>query len=186
MEQLVGKRSYPLSSPDTFTLQLNAQVDVSINNRICSKCWDRHRDHAINLDGRTRTVPPTSSSSPLDALLSAAISPLPPSPAPLTSPSVASLSSPPPALARVITPSLAYPIVSNNPTLIRHQYSSSPTTVVPQSNNTQHFSPLPVARTPLLLSSTCLPLPPPTPSANGMSLQASWPASTMSATACRR
>ena len=95
-----GKRNYPLSSPTAFTLQLKAPLDVSVRNRICSKCWDRHKDHTISLDGRTRVVP-LSSSSPLDALLSA-ISPAPPASLP-SPPSLSSLPSPPP------TPALALP-----------------------------------------------------------------------------
>jgi hypothetical protein len=71
-----GKRSYPLPSPDVFALTLDRDIDVSTNNRICSKCWDRHSDHSVSLNGRTRVVPPSAPSPcPLDALLSA-ISPL--------------------------------------------------------------------------------------------------------------
>ena len=33
-----GKRSYPLPSPDVFTLLLASDIDVSTNNRICSEC----------------------------------------------------------------------------------------------------------------------------------------------------
>ena len=99
-----GKKSYPLPSANMFSLQLDSTIDVSINNRICQPCWERHKNHTMKLDGRTR-VHPISSPSPLDALLSAAVSPLPPSPPPLPSPSfVASLPPPPPTPARVITP----------------------------------------------------------------------------------
>ena len=103
-----GKRSYPLSSLTAFTLQLNAQLDVAVNNRVCSKCWDRHKDHTVRLDGRTR-VAPTASASALDALLSAAISP-PPSaaialPFPPSPPILASLPYPPLTPARVLASS---------------------------------------------------------------------------------
>ena len=121
-----GTKSYPLPSADTFTLQLNALVDVSINNRVCQRCWERHRDHTMGLDGRTRVVP-TVSSSPIDALLSAAINPFLPSPPP----------SNPPTPARVIAPHAAYPIVSSSPALIRTPSLYSPSTVQVQSNHTQ-------------------------------------------------
>jgi hypothetical protein len=100
-----GKRSHPLPSAGSFTLLLNAQVNVSINNRICQPCWKRHSDHTISLDGRTRVLPPTSSSS-LDALLSAI------SPIPLSSTASLPASFPPPTPARLITPILAHPVVS--------------------------------------------------------------------------
>ena len=124
-----GKRSHPLPSAGRFTLLLNAQVHVSINNRICQPCWKRHSDHTISLDGRTRVLPPTSSS-PLDALLSA-ISPLPPSPIPLSSPPfVASLAAALPTLAHIITPSPAHPFVSPTPITVitspRRTHSSPP------------------------------------------------------------
>ena len=107
-----GTKSHPLPSPDSFTLQLDGQVATTVNNRICQRCWERHTDHTMGLAGRTR-VTPTVSSSPLDALLSAAIIPFPLSPAPLSSPpSVTSLPSPPPTPARLITPILARPVVS--------------------------------------------------------------------------
>ena len=127
-----GKKSYPLPSADSFTLQLNALTNVSINNRICQRCWERHRDHTISLDGRTRVVPPTSFS--LDALLSA-ISPLP---APATLFSAASVASPPsapPTLARVITPFHAYPIASSSPIIVQQQSSNSSSTVQIQSHH---------------------------------------------------
>ena len=57
-----GKKSYPLPSADSFTLQLEARIDVSLNNRICAPCWKRHRDHTMGLDGRTRAVPTVASS----------------------------------------------------------------------------------------------------------------------------
>ena len=101
----------------------------------------------MKLDGRTR-VHPISSPSPLDALLSAAISPLPSAPSALPSPPfLASLPSAPPLTpARVITPSPAYPIVASSPPLVQHssinsassvpqQSHSSPTAVQQQSNN---------------------------------------------------
>ena len=125
-----GNKSYPLPSPHTFTLQLASTIDVSINNRICQRCWERHRDHTMRLDGRIR-VSPIASPSPLDALLYAAIVPLPPSPIPLPSPS--SVASPPPPLptpARVITAFPAYPIASPVPTTVitspRRTHSSPP------------------------------------------------------------
>ena len=138
-----GKRSHPLPTADSFTLQLNAQFDVSSNNRICQPCWKRHSDHTISLDGRTRVVPPTSSSA-LDTLLSAVISPLAPSPIPLPSPpSVASLASAPPTLARVVTPFPAYPSLSSTH-IVLPSYSSSTRPVLPQvitSPRRTHSSP---------------------------------------------
>ena len=131
-----GKRSHPLPSADTFTLQLNTHVDVSINSRICQPCWKRHTDHAVSLDGRTRVVPPPSSS-PLDALLSAAIiHPLPCSPLPHSSPPpVASLPSPPPTPARVIVPFPANTIVASCSLQVQRSSSTSPTTVPQQSHS---------------------------------------------------
>ena len=125
-----GKKSYPVPPADSFTLQLNTHSDVTVNNRICQRCWERHRDHTMQLGGRMRVVP-TVSASPLDALLSAAISPLPPSPIPLSSPPpVASPPSAPPTPARVITPFPAYPIASLVPstgiTSPRRTHSSPP------------------------------------------------------------
>jgi hypothetical protein len=77
-------------------------VDASINNRICPPCWKRHADHGIALNGRARVVPSTvTSSTPLDALLSA-ISPLPSSSS-SSAPSLHCLSSPPPTPAVVIS-----------------------------------------------------------------------------------
>ena len=132
-----GKKSYPLPSADILTLQLDSTIDISINHRICQPCWERHKNHTMKLDGRTR-VHPISSPSPLDALLSAAVSPLPPSPPPLPSPSfVASLPPPPPTPARVITPFPAQPIVASYPLQVQHSSSTSPATVPPQS----HYSP---------------------------------------------
>ena len=97
-----GEKSYPLPSADIFTLQLASTVDTSINNRICQPCWKRHKDHRMPLDGRTR-VHPIASPSPLDALLSAAISPLPSAPVSVPSPpSLSSLPSPPLTPARVL------------------------------------------------------------------------------------
>jgi hypothetical protein len=121
-----GAKSYPLPSAGSFTLQLNSLVDASINSRICQPCWKRHNDHAMGLDGRTRVVP-TVSSSPLDALLSAAIHPFLPSPPP----------SNPPTPAHVIAPLLAHPIDSTHPALIRTQSLHSPSAVQQQSNNSQ-------------------------------------------------
>jgi hypothetical protein len=124
-----GKKSYPLPSPDVFTLQLDVLIDVTINNRICQPCWERHRDHNMGLDGRTRvaaTGPPSqSSSSPLDALLSV-ISPLSSSSAsPPSLPSHSSASSFPPTPARVILacPPLPPTIIS---TPLRRTHSSPP------------------------------------------------------------
>ena len=128
-----GKKSYPLPSAGSFTLQLNAQLDVSINNRICQPCWERHRDPTMRLDGRTQ-VAPTVSSSPLDALLSAAIHPLLPSPPPSNLPTP----------ARVIAPLPPHPIDSSDPALVRAQSLFSPSTVQVQSNHTSnrlHLSP---------------------------------------------
>lgn len=123
-----GKRSHPLPSADTFTLQFNTQVDVSIHNRICQRCWKRHTDHTISLDGRTRVVPPTSSST-LDVLLSA-ISPAVSSAAALPAPPISSLSSPPATPAHVITPSPVYqltlPVPSTVITSPRRTHSSPP------------------------------------------------------------
>lgn len=141
-----GEKSYPLPSADIFTLQLTSTVDLSMNSRICQPCWKRHKDHRMALDGRVR-VHPIASPSPLDALLSAAISPLPPSPNPLHSPySLASLSSPPPTPARIITPSTAYPTVAScppqvqQPSITSHvtvqQQSHVSTSTVPQQSNT--------------------------------------------------
>ena len=128
-----GKRSHPLPSADTFTLQLSTQVDLSIHSRICQQCWKRHADHTICLDGRIRVIPLTSPSA-LDALLSVAISPLSPAPVhPLSAPSVASLPSPPSTPARVITPFPAQPIVSVSPTLVQQQFNPGSTTVRLQS-----------------------------------------------------
>ena len=97
-----GNKSYPLPSLDVFTLQLSFAIDLSINNRICQPCWERHRHHTMKLDGRIR-VHPIASPSPLDALLSAAISPLPSAPVSVPSPpSLSSLPSPPLTPARVL------------------------------------------------------------------------------------
>ena len=134
-----GKRSYPLSSPNTFTLQLNAHVDVSVNNRICQRCWKRHTDHAVSLKGRTRVIPSPSASS-LDALLSAAILPFPPATIHLSCAfHVASVPSPPPTPARVITPFPAQPIASSTPTTVQLQ-SSAGTTLITSPHRT-HSSP---------------------------------------------
>ena len=100
-----GKKSYPLPSADIFTLQLASTIDLSINNRICQPCWERHRHHTMKLDGRMRVVVlvPIASPSPLDALLSAAISPLPSALVSLPSPlSLSSLPSPSLTPARVL------------------------------------------------------------------------------------
>ena len=126
-----GKKDYPLPSSAVFTLVLNSDIDVSANDRICSRCWDRHDNHNISLDGRTHVIPPTPSPSPLDALLSA-ISPPPSASSPLSSssspPSLLSPSSPfpfPPTPARVVvsTPSQAPTIIS---TPLRRTHSSPP------------------------------------------------------------
>jgi hypothetical protein len=123
-----GKKSYPLPSPDIFTLQLNAQIDVTINNRICQPCWSRDRDHTMRLDGRTRVVPMTSSS-PLDALLSA-ISPPPPfSTSPSTPPFLSSQLSSPPAPAHFSTPFPAFRVAQTPTTVstpLRRSHSSPP------------------------------------------------------------
>ena len=126
-----GKKSYPLPYPDNFSLQVNAQIDVTVNNRICQPCWERHRDHNMGLEGRTRVVPPTPSPSPLDALLSAIHSPpslstseSPPSPDSLPSPS-----SPPPTPAHVITPFRAFRVAQSPTTVstpLRCTHSSPP------------------------------------------------------------
>ena len=121
-----GAKSYPLPSSGSFTLQLSSLVDASINSRICQPCWKRHNDHAMGLDGRTRVVP-TVSSSPLDALLSAAIHPFLPYPSPTN----------PPTPARVIAPLLAHPIDSTHPALIRTPSLYSPSAVQVQTNHTQ-------------------------------------------------
>ena len=140
-----GKKSYPLPSLDIFTLQLASTVDLSVNNRICRPCWRRHKDHNMTLYGRIR-VQPIASPSPLDALLSAAVSPLPPSPDTLHSPySLTSLSSPPPTPAHVIMPSPASPIVAScspqnqqpstiSPTTVQRQSCTSTSTIPNQSN----------------------------------------------------
>ena len=122
-----GDKSYNLPSPDVFTLQLNPAVDVTINSRICRPCWKRHKVHTMGLDGRARVVP-TASSCPLDALLSAAISPLPPAAATaavsLPSPaSPTSLPSPPLTPARVLA-SIQPP--TSVPTPPRRTHSSPP------------------------------------------------------------
>jgi hypothetical protein len=121
-----GGKTYPLPSPDVFTLQLDAQVDVSVNNRICQPCWKRHRDHTMGLDGRTRV--PVTSSSPLDALLSAIHSP-PSSSSPPSPPSLPSMSSPPPTPAHVITPFPAFRVAQSPTTVstpLRRTHSSPP------------------------------------------------------------
>ena len=133
-----GEKSYPLPSADVFTLQLNSAFDISINNRICRSCWKRHKDHKMALDGRIR-VHPIAFPSPLDALLSAAIVPLLPPPAHLSSaPPVTSLPSlpslPPPTPASVITPSPAYPSVTSCPQQVQQPSSTNPTTVLQQSH----------------------------------------------------
>jgi hypothetical protein len=103
-----GKKSYPLPSPDIFTLQLNAKIDVTVNNYICKPCWKRHKDHSMGLDGRTRVVPKPSAS-PLDVLVSAVTAhPSPSSASPSSSSTLPSLSalsseSPPPTPAVVIS-----------------------------------------------------------------------------------
>ena len=128
-----GKKSYRLPTPDVFTLQVNSTIDVSINSRICQPCWERHKNHTMKLDGRMR-VHPIAAPSPLDALLSAAISPLPPSLNSLPSPpTLASLSSPPPTPARIITPSPVSPIVASFPPQVQQQSNTSPTAVQQQS-----------------------------------------------------
>jgi hypothetical protein len=119
-----GKKSYPLPSLDILTLQLNAEIDVTVNNRICQPCWERDRDHTMRLDGRTRVVPMTSSS-PLDALLSV-ISPLPTfSTSPSTPPFLSSPLPSPPTPAHVITPFPAFRVASP-PTPLRRTHSSPP------------------------------------------------------------
>ena len=120
-----GEKSYPLPSADLFTLQLSSSIDLIVNNRICRPCWKRHRDHKMALDGRTR-VYPIASPSPLDALLSAAISPLPPAPASLPSPpSLSSLPSPPLTPARVLA-SIQPPTATFVSPPVRRTHSSPP------------------------------------------------------------
>ena len=121
-----NKKNYPLPSANIFTLQLASTINLSVNHRICRPCWKRHKDHRMPLDGRIR-VHPIASPSPLDALLSAAISPLLPSPPP----------SDPPTPARVIAPLPAHPIDSSHPASIRTQSLHSPTAVQVKSNRTQ-------------------------------------------------
>ena len=108
-----GKKSYPLPSPDVFTLQLDERMDVSVHNRICQPCWERSRDRTMPLDGRTRVVPSqaSSASSTLDVLASAAVHPHPALTSPSSSSSSSSFSalySPRPTPARVIAPFPAY------------------------------------------------------------------------------
>ena len=120
-----GKKSYLLPSLDTFTLQLNALVDITINNYICKPCWKRHKDHNMGLDGRTRVVPPTPSLTPLDALLSAISFPPSSSTSPLSPPSLSSYLFPPPTPARVISsnPPVPATVIS---TPLRRTHSSPP------------------------------------------------------------
>ena len=141
-----GKKSYPLPSADILTLQLDSTIDISINHRICQPCWERHKNHTMKLDGRTR-VHPISSPSPVDALLSAAISPLPQSPVPHPSPPfIDSLPSAAATQARVITVFPTHSIVSSSASIVQPssnhsiitvqpRSNHSPTTVQPQSNN---------------------------------------------------
>ena len=141
-----GNKSYPLPSLDVFTLQLSFAIDLSINNRICQPCWERHRHHTMKLDGRIR-VHPIASPSPLDALLSAAISPLPQTSVLLSSPAPStSLPSDTLTQARVITVFPTHSIVSSSASIVQPpsnhsiitvqpQSNHSPTTVQPQSNN---------------------------------------------------
>jgi hypothetical protein len=124
-----GKKNYPLPPPDVFTLLLDTNIDVSINNRICQPCQERHRDHTMDMDGR-KVVGSPLSSSPFDVLLSAISSPpTPSSTSPPSPPSLFSLPLPPPTPARVITPSLAIeapqlPTTVSPP--LRRTYSSPP------------------------------------------------------------
>ena len=136
-----GKKSYPLPSADIFTLQLASTVDLSVNNRICQRCWERHRDHTMKLDGRIR-VHPIPSPSPLDALLSAVSIPLPQRPVPLPSPSfIDSLPSATPTLARVITVFPTHPIVSSSPSTVQSQSNQSPT-LITTPRRTHSFPPV--------------------------------------------
>ena len=130
-----GKKSYPLPSPDIFTLRVIPDIDVTVNSRICKPCWKRHMDHTKGLDGRTRVVPPNPMSSPLDALLSV-ISP------PSSSSSSSSSSSPsssstslsltsshlfsPPTPAHVVACSLPLPPTTIICTPLRRTHSSPP------------------------------------------------------------
>ena len=124
-----GKKSYPLPSADFFTLQLASPIDLSINNRICQPCWERHRHHTIKLDGRIR-VHPIASPSPLDTLLSAAISPLPQTSVPLSSPPPStSLPSDTPTQARVITVFPTNSLVSSSATTVQPPFNHSTITV---------------------------------------------------------
>ena len=130
-----GKKDYPLPSPDIFTLQL-AAVNTTSHNRICQPCWERHRDHTMGLDGRTRVVP-TPSASPLDVLVSA-VDPPPSSesasasPSPSTPPSASSSSSPPPTPAVVISSfptfrlALSTPVPAPATAPLRRTHSSPP------------------------------------------------------------
>ena len=130
-----GNKSYPLPSTHSFTLLLASTVDVSINNRICQPCWKRHHDHNMPLDSRTR-VHPIASPSPLDALLSAAISPLPQISVPLSSPAPStSLPSDTLTQARVITVFPTHSIVSSSASIVQPPSNHSIITVQPQSNH---------------------------------------------------
>ena len=117
-----------------FDVNTNNLFIVDTGSRICRPCWKRHKDHRMSLDGRIR-VQPIAAPSPLDALLSAAISPLSPSlhsfPSP---PSLASLSSPPPTPARIITPFPTSPIVASFPPQVQQQFNTSSTIVQIQSH----------------------------------------------------
>ena len=121
-----GKKSYPLPSADVFTLQLNHQVDVAVNNRICQPCWKRHHDHTMDMAGRTVVVPPDSTS-PLNALLFA-ISPPSASTTthPPSSPSPSSQLCHPPTSARVLitSPPAVPSTVFSTP--LRRTHSSPP------------------------------------------------------------
>ena len=147
-----GKRSYPLPSVNIFTLQLDSTIDVSINNRICQPCWERHKDHRMPLDGRIR-VHPVASPSPLDALLSAAISPLrlapPHFPLLLALPLCLLLlhqraSSHPPLPTR-LSPAI-HCKYNTRPAPVPHQSHTSPTTVPFQSHSSPTTVPTTVAQ----------------------------------------
>ena len=95
-----GKKSFPLPSADLFNLQLDPDLAIPSNDRVCRACWDRHTGHTKSLDGRVLAVKPSPSapsplsssfssltSTALDPILSSPSSPffLPPLSAPLTS-----------------------------------------------------------------------------------------------------
>jgi hypothetical protein len=50
-------KAYRLRDVAVFTLQLDSSIDTLRSNKICNACYNRHRDHRMPLDGRTRVVP---------------------------------------------------------------------------------------------------------------------------------